>query len=205
MLIIACTKDIAIPIAEEKGIRKHYKLSDEIKAWALFKPGSYWIVRDSVTNVMDSVYVASIVTNTITKPSFAPSDTFESAEETIINFKSGGFVGLYSTYTITSYKFDQVKITSAGYTIFQPDTNGHNANITEFKRLTSTTIGGNVLNEVTQITYAHKYWTKYGYTGLFSERSSWKKNVGVIKRTDLTYFNALNPKPVEMVRYNVIQ
>ena len=38
-------------------------VSDELKEWGLYNIGSYWIYKDSITGIFDSVFVESVVSS----------------------------------------------------------------------------------------------------------------------------------------------
>jgi hypothetical protein len=69
-LAFACKK-------EEKPV--HSTVSAEMKAWAVFSPGSYWIYQNDSTYELDSVYV--IKNDTFTKVGYSDGETHWTAEE----------------------------------------------------------------------------------------------------------------------------
>ncbi len=197
----SCSKDKGPAIANDVKISKHIKLSDNIKEWALFKLGSYWIVKDSVTNTQDSIYLTSVVTNTNSK--YSPNDTVVTAEETQLTFSSDKF---YYSYKICSYPNDHVETMDHFFTVFQTDTAyllKSPGGIQDFRRFPNLNIGGNTLNDLIYVMYSYTLTLHSNpNTGYYAEKSYWKKNIGVVKRR---YLVSTNPQTIEMIRCNVIQ
>jgi hypothetical protein len=48
---------VLVVTACKKEETKYIKLSSEMKEWAWFKPGSYWVYQNEATGELDSVYV----------------------------------------------------------------------------------------------------------------------------------------------------
>ncbi len=178
-------------------------ISNEIKEWGYFKPGSYWIVRDSSTQTLDSVYVISVTTQLSTYP--YNNDTSVVAEEIKVSFSSNIF---YSSYTLSSYPFDRIKEPySMHFVVFQTDTTHlekvPGAGIMNYENIPSTVIGGINYSDIFYFFYSYKYTNHNGGPFWHEEKSYWKKNVGILKRIYQPYYSSR--ESAEVVRYNVIQ
>jgi len=57
-----CNCPVNCPPAPTFVARSYYRISKEAKAYAMFKPGTYWIYQDSASANLDSVYVTKLDT-----------------------------------------------------------------------------------------------------------------------------------------------
>lgn len=189
--IISCKKTEVTPPEEFKI---NY-ISDELKAWGLFKPGSYWIYRDTITGHTDSVYVKSIdhsIYSYISNPALKD-------EKIKVNFGSGyGFTSytlhpdgyIIGDNRIKTFYIDPILVPYSGI--------GVNTVLPNY------TVSGNTFTNVRHTLYS--VWETV-HSGGFSvwEENYWKRNVGIIKRKALPQAYGGYSQHLELVRYHVIQ
>lgn len=80
LVLFSCKKDEAL--VKDYGL---VSVPKDIADWTRFRPGSYWIYKDSISGILDSVYVSSI---------------FEKTEE-ITKEMNKGYTGKFEMYTVT--------------------------------------------------------------------------------------------------------
>ena len=192
------TQDPPKPTTVVPTKTKTVYVSNAIKEWGLFQIGSYWIVKDSVTSNIDSVYVTAV--NTQTRSNWV-GDTNFIEEQIVIDFSN--YV-LHTRHHLSSYPKDNIKVSqSAPYiTIFQTDTSSVNSfGLVNFKYYPLCTIAGNNYTNLLREYHSHNVLQPSHSTILVYEESYWKKNVGILKLNQQG--GALGIK--EVIRYSVIQ
>lgn len=212
LLVIACKKESNNVIRTGKAVDKPTKyigVSSELKEWAYFKQGSYWIVKDSVNQQIDSVFVSSVSTRTIEK-SYS-KDSTAIVEEITINFSSAPtstilFPYKYNKYIISSYIIDHVEEPEyKHFTVFQikptPLQNIGNGLI-QFENIPTLTIGPSNYSNVIHVHYAYTYAVHSAPNGWYGDESYWQKNIGMIKKRG--HFGYA-PDLFEVIRYNIVQ
>ncbi len=188
-VIVSCKKTEVVPPVESP---MSY-INDELKAWGLFMPGSYWIYRDTITGHYDSVYVSSV------DHYMVPYGADRKYEMIRVNF--------HSNYGFTGYTLDP-----DGYI------NGNNRIKTfyvEPKLIPYSGIGLNTVlptytvsgNTFTNVRHMHYSVWETVRSGGFSvwEENYWKRNVGVIKRKAILQPYGGYNQHLELIRYHVIQ
>lgn len=208
-LLTACKKKEPEDVTSPPKPTKTIPVSQEIKDYAYFKTGSYWIVRNDTTNSTDSVYVSSIQNVTYTLNS-SQSDTIISAQQIILKFQSASF---HTTYTISSYPNDNVSahfITSKGnrisFRILELDTLTPAIEIVENSVIPNITIGGMNYSDVRYIDCFFGYVEPSSPQVYYYETNYWKKHVGLLKTK--SQFSAMefgHWEPLSVIRYNVTQ
>ena len=211
-LITSCVKDYPIepkplpppPKGQPTTLpAKPYRtvfVSDSLKSYGEFKVGSYWIFRDSITSLADSVYVNSITSYFTTLNYTIDSNIV--VEQIQINCHGDPIF----SHVLCSYPKDIIvstKFTSVDCSIFLLDTLATTYDIVKNKSLNSLPIFGNTFYNTRLISYAHSF---YGHsTGIIWVFGDvyWKKNIGIIKYHN--YPTSPLYHPYELIRYNVIQ
>jgi len=198
--LIACKKDPEI----EKPSRYIY-LSQELKDWTYFKPGSYWIVKDSLTQQEDSFYVSSVT------PSWNVQHLKDSIllyEEVRMRFYPNVF-GL--DYIISCYGGQYAKLydyQGNRFFVFSNDTNAlaikNGDGILINRSVSNFTQNGIAYGNVRFMYYFYIYSGHSGPSNaILKDFIYWKKNVGVIKKDNLPGFT--NGYSKQVIRYKVIQ
>lgn len=169
-------------------------ISDELKAWGLFMPGSYWIYRDTITGHYDSVYVSS-VDHYMT--SYGGAD--RKYEMIRVNFHSSyGFTG----YTLDSEGYingnNRIKAFYVEPKLIPYSGMGLNAVLPTY------TVSGNTFTNVRHTVYYVWETVRSGGFPVWEE-NYWKRNVGVIKRKAILQYYGGYTQQLELVRYHVIQ
>lgn len=184
---------------------KPYKtvyVSNELKEWGLFDVGSYWIYRDSITGVVDSLYVSSIE---VTTPTLYYTGDSNVVSETI-SIKTNGYV----SFILSSYPYDHISMyyqyPSYG-SFFNLDSNIIDSQYGVLMNYSksSLTVLGNIYSNIryTRVLYSFyaqssgQYFRDYG--------NYWKKNVGRIKFRNYLIPQSSQYYCKELLRYSVIQ
>ena len=200
------TEAIVEPKVEVIKPTKFIGISNAVKEWGYFKPGSYWIMQDSVSGTTDSIYVVSVTSETVT---YAAShmDTTILSEQITIKFNPNS---LFYSFTISSNRIIDNGPQISNELCFIEDTtvtaHAPRNNTPQNHSISSYTVLGNTYTDV-RFTYFSQYhdvphYHTYYYT---YERNYWKKNVGIIKHYyfDQNYFTP--KKTYLLLRYNIIQ
>jgi hypothetical protein len=171
-------------------------VSQELKEWGLFNVGSYWIYKDSLTGVSDSVYVVSVAN--ISRKHFT-SDSIISEEVIKVNF---GSTHGFSNYTLEPFGIIRGQSDVIVFrldTVIQPY-----SPIKTNKTLSTVNLLGNNYNQVRYLDFfEYKTLQSSGY--VLTEKNYLKRNVGVIKRmARLTYTGGFNQN-LELLRYHIVQ
>jgi hypothetical protein len=208
LVFFTCKKKEVDPTVSLPKPIKTIPVSNEIKDWAFFKIGSYWIVRNDSTNQIDSLYVSAIQYSTYTLTSIQP-DTIIYADQIIMTFKSSSF---HSTYTISSYPNDNVMshiVTNSSvlkFKILELDTINPSLEIVENKILSNLTIGGNNYSDVRYIECYFVYSLPSNPTLYYGENNYWKKHIGLLKTiSKAAAMQYGHFAPLSVIRYNVNQ
>ncbi len=184
-------------------------VSNSLKGWGMFNVGSYWIYRDSLTAILDSVYVSSIDT-TYTKQ-FYKSDSDIVIEKIHVKVK-GSLLDYYNLKSDDIIYYNPNPNFAYDVPCFALDTSFYNANLPQFPQVNSTisslTIFGNQYLGVRHFRTTN-YFQMHS-SGLFyiSESHYWKKNIGIVK---IRHYDLMGSswgdgyRCKELVRYNVIQ
>lgn len=176
---------------------KTISVSNTIKEWGLFQFGSYWIVKDSISSNLDSVYVTAINTQTI---SHCIGDTNFIEEQIVIDFSN--YV-LHTRHHLSSFPKDNIKVSvSRPYiTIFQPDTSTKDLGLVNFSYIPLGTIAGNNYTDLLREYHSEYVQNPSRSYVLFYEEAFWKKNVGLLKLNQQGGLYGVK----EVIRFNVIQ
>lgn len=186
---------------------RYFPVKDELKAWCLFQPGSYWVyLVDTVLPAIDCVYVSSVSTSTILAP-YKP-DTLAVEERITLRFEhTYKYAHLYSYWVLTSHTQDRLYAPRNDVSIFKLDST-----------LVSTVPGeGFYLNQsvsnfqMNNVIYGNVRYIGYNYTIKYKYNMDvfpylgfvyWKRNVGLIKYSN--NFETFS-YPYSLLRYQVIQ
>ncbi len=175
-------------------------ISNELKQWAYFDVGTYWIYKDSTDNSLDSIYVYNVTSEFKTYPA---QDTNRIYEEIRIWFRG------YTVDLDWILKENGIERFGGKYSrmrVFDLDTSsiaqlpayGANKNysISNFNVLN--TNYGNVR------CFGFKYFFNgYNHTPSFDyyEINYWKKNIGIVKKLAGQYSDYSS----SLLRYNIVQ
>lgn len=194
------------------GPPKPYKtvyVSNELKEWGLYNVGSYWIYRDSISGITDSVYV-SLVDTTYDK-SYYTKDSDIVYE--VIHIKTKGF----------SEDYYSINADNAMYYVCNPnltypvpcfilDTTANNTTFPQLPQVNITmpnlTVFGNQYSNVRHFRGTNYFQMHSSGNYYISESHFWKKNIGKIK---FCHYPAMGIywgdtyRCRELVRYNVTQ
>jgi hypothetical protein len=187
--VISCKKEKVLPPVESP---MSY-ISDELKAWGLFMPGSYWIYHDTITGHYDSVYVSSV-------DHYMTSYGADRKHEMIrVNFNSNyGFTG----YTLDPDGFingnNRIKTFYVETALIPYSGIGVN------RVLPTYMVSGNTFTNVRYMVYSVWETVRSGGFSVWEE-NYWKRNVGVIKRKARLQYYGGYTQHLELVRYHVIQ
>lgn len=194
------------------GPPKPYKtvyVSNEIKEWGLFNVGSYWIYRDSISGIIDSIYVSSV--DTTYDRSYYTKDSDIIYE--VIHIKVNDFSEDY--YSISAG--DEMYYVCNSNLIFPVpcfilDTTVNNLVLYQIQQVNTTipnlTIFGNQYTNVRFFRSTNYFQMHSSGNYYISESHFWKKNIGKIKFCHYpsmgTYWSDTY-RCRELIRYNVSQ
>jgi len=197
-LLHACKKD------KKESYRKTIPVSEEIKQWGLFQQGSYWIVRDSLSLAIDSIYVEAV---TYSHDTHEPgNDTIYIAETVSVEFSKPFF---HPDFTLSSYPYDHISSTDYHSAhIFETD-----STIANSKTEKNGIFGNHPINnyKVQGNNYADTrfIFALFSYDGPSGngsyrkyDRSFWHRNIGLVKRI---YFPGPSIRCCELLRYHIVQ
>ena len=185
----SCVKDISPKVLIEKEV----KVSSSLKEWALFKAGTYWIYRDSISNNIDSIYVTSVVTSSIKQ---VVGDTSYIKEHITVNFNAQ----LYSFIMIAPESYI---LSNLHYeTIFDEDTSKWSGTIKQNNSVSTLSILPNIYSNLRYVYFAYQFASQSPFAWVI-EKNYWKKNIGILKRRTYSTTNLLNS--YEVIRYNIVQ
>jgi hypothetical protein len=111
LLLIITMLMFAVGCKKKENI---YYLSDEVKRNFFFKPGSYWIYRDSISGMMDSCYLSSSMIQILDNPRVTASysklellslDFLISPLDTSIKDKNELYMGVVENNLLADYIF----------------------------------------------------------------------------------------------------
>jgi len=193
-----------------------FSVSNELKQWGLFKIGSYWIYKDSILPVTDSVYVISAITTTALI-TYKP-DTNAVVETITINFYShkplivpatSTFGSFFGSLTLRSYPYDIITEPVHGAVVFALDSTiiASSPNFGIYGITQNYSISNYLLNtinygSVRYIDWGMKFTAHVGGLELiYSGKCSWKKNVGLVKNLYRDNFG----RPYTLLRYHCVQ
>lgn len=171
--------------------QKFVPIPKEIKDWAYFKPGSYWIMRDSTTGYLDSTYVESVATKTVYAG--IQNDTIQNHEQITVRFKSSYIINdFYKIQPDIGCEVTSNYADSGPYRKLALDSSRHfcAADILKgYRVFTSLNLNGITFSNViyNQVLISFK-------AGSQKEQSYWSKHIGIIK-----------VPPYELLRYKVFQ
>lgn len=200
LVLSFCKKDVAV---SPKAIKNIY-VSNTIKEWAFFGVGTYWIMRDSASTNIDSIYVTEVITGS--KKFSYSNDTDVVAEEITIKIRCtfGFFEHILNSFnndvkiltapskSVTVFSFDTTNVTS----VIGDGINRNNV-------LSSYTVLSVPYSNVTRISYSYKLYGQSHGEYWITGKDYWKKNIGIIKKYN---FQANpNASPYELLRYHIVQ
>lgn len=178
-----------------KPYRTEY-ISKELREWAVFNVGSYWIYNDSINGIIDSVYVSSIDSTFYRYNSLQDSDiVYES-----INVHFGSTYG-FSDYSLNTgdYIFGSNRVS-----VFKLDTAKTSVTIWANIDIPQLSVFGNNYNNVRYFYFWENHQAQSAFF-IITEKNYWAKNIGVIKRRGYqSYYGGFNQN-LELIRYNVAQ
>ena len=171
-------------------------VSMELKEWGLYSVGSYWIYKDSITGIFDSVYVESVISSRWRRNT---KDSIISEEQIKVNL---GSTNGFSNYTLDSHGGI---IGENNAMVFNLDTViplysqiRDNFNISLL----------NVLGQnYSQVRYLYIFQQNSANSSAYiiTEKNYMKKYVGIIKRLANQNITGGFNQNLELVRYNVSQ
>ena len=184
---------------------KIISLSNKIKEWGYFKVGSYWIMRDSVTGFLDSVYVQSVSTSF--HKYYTLSDSNILAEETTINFGFNANMPLFlGQLKLASYPYDYIseQVYCTEYSIFIIDSTkigGNGSGIILNKEAGNYQVLSNDYANVRLINESFKFACHSGPQVWIRESYYWVKKIGMIKKRRTVE----SLQVYELLRYKIYQ
>ena len=204
VLIVAlfsfCKKDNKTePAAQNIRPEKTIYVSNELKEWAYFNIGSYWIYKDSINNTLDSVYVYKITSAFKTQLAL---DTNRIYEEITIWF--GGYSAVMD-WILSGNTIRRVVGVNNVMQIFNLDTTltvnlpayGTNKNYSISNFSVLNTNYGNVRCFAFKYLFFNPHQTNFDVY----ETNYWKKNIGIVK----SLYGQPNSSIRKLLRYHVTQ
>lgn len=180
------------------------RASSDIKDLGYFKIGSYWIYRDSVSGVLDSVYVTGTDTSYYRVSYKSDSDIV--VESMNVYFSSASFLYKIMSSSYPHDRISSVNYVGEGFTVYDSDTTklvsypgsgiSKNANVSVLNVLGTNYYGSRY------IVYQYSFIVHSGGIYWIAEELYWQKNIGIIKKFP---FPSSTRRPKELIRYNVIQ
>jgi hypothetical protein len=177
-------------------------VSNSLKEWGLFNIGSYWIYRDSLTAIIDSVYVSSIDT-TYTKDSYkSDSDIVNENIHIKVNGNQNDYYNLDARAGAINYIYFP---NHYGYcfrldsTIIYTSPDFENSTIPLFNVLSNT------YTNVRHFRFKYSFGIHSSGNYYVAESHFWKKNIGRVKVRHYDIMMGDSYQCKELLRYNVIQ
>jgi hypothetical protein len=181
-------------------------VSSEIQSWCLFKPGTYWIYKDSVSGREDSVYVLSVTNDVVQHNSGSNviGKKIINEQRIIITLKVDSIFS-YKSYILSSYPYDRLVGTNGSiwtFDIFRPDSTKLDPvyGIIKNYPVSQLALPVGVLSDVRGVNFSYVF--QYASTPMiyFKENNYWKKGIGLLKRK-----HTFESSHQSLLRYNIVQ
>lgn len=204
-ILLGCV--FVFSFCKKKDTVEELSVSEDVKAYGCFQPGTYWIYRDSATGTIDSLYVTqtarSISHNRVEENKYHNVEILKLNARSGQSQSSGVMMTLAADRgkTIFNHGTDNVVIY-----MFDVDPNHvyeFGGGINKHVVLANCTLQNNNYSDVHVVSYYQKINSRMG-TYWVVGKNYWKKNIGIIKKYGFGP-NFVASSCSELIRYHIVQ